>query len=398
MKILYSLPHPADRLNVQQAGHTIRASEILAALEKLGHQVIRLEAGAASTTKTAVSAYRGLVKKFLPRPVAMRLRDAGRVAHGRRYAKRLIEASQQARPDVILETHIAFSLAGKIASEQTGLPLVLDDVTPASEEEQQYGVGLKKIARDIHRQVTDRADLLIAVNKTMVQTLLQDGLPAQKIIIVENGIDGQLFHPQVDGREIRARYGLRRNESVIVYVGSFQPFHRVDLLIRALAQLKSDRSARLLLVGQGRHTAECQALARQLSLLEKVVFAGLVPYGQIPGHVAAADVAVIPAHTGYSNPMKLYEYLALGKAVVAPRQETITEVVTHNRNAYLFEPEDDRALAAALQRLIDDDALRTRLGRQAGCVAADYTWDKRAESIQQALQNFGIGRDWKSNK
>ncbi len=391
MKIMYSLPHPADRLNGSGAGHTIRASKILAALEKLGHQVIRLEAATENRTKTAVFAYRGIVKKFLPRPVAERLRDAGRVTHGQRYGKRLIEAIKQTRPDVILETHIAFSLAGKIAAEQTGLPLVLDDVTPPWEEEQQYGVGLKKVARDIHRQVTAQAELLIAVNKTMVQTLIQDGLPAQKIVIVENGIDGQLFHPQADGREIRARYGLGRDEQVIVYVGSFQPFHRVDLLIQAFAQLKPTRPTRLLLVGQGRHTAECQALARQLGLLERITFAGLVPYGQIPAYVAAGDMAVIPAHTGYSNPMKMYEYMALGKAVVAPRQQTITEVVSHNRNAYLFEPENDQALATALQTVIDDGALRTRLGREAGRVAANYTWEKRAESLQQALEQVGIG-------
>src|SRR5262249_55193903 len=143
---------------------------------------------------------RNVVKKILPRRIALSLRDQGRISHGQRYAGRLREAIEQTRPDVILETHVAFSLAGALAHEQTGVPLVLDDVAPSYEEEQQYGVGLKLAARDIHRRVTGQASLLVAVNNAVRRILIADGLPAEKIVTVENGYDSHAFRPDIDRR------------------------------------------------------------------------------------------------------------------------------------------------------------------------------------------------------
>ncbi|MCC7445937.1 MAG: glycosyltransferase family 4 protein [Anaerolineae bacterium] len=390
MKIIYSLPHPADRLNSQQAGHVIRASAMLAALESLGHTIIQLEAATEQSTQTAVGLYRKVVKRMLPRPVAMRMRDTARISHGKRYANRLIEAIERTHPDVILETHIAFSLAGKIASEQTGVPLVLDDVAPAWEEEQQYGVGLKEAARDIHRQVTDRAKLLIAVNKTMRRNLIEEGLPESKIITVENGIDSRVFRLGVDGQPRRRQYNIPDDAVVIVFVGSFQHYHRVDLLLQAFAQIKTNQHAHLLLIGEGLTSTDCKALAHSLGLMDRVTFTGNIPYQDVASYVAAGDIAIMPATNDYGNPMKVYEYMAMGKPVIAPDQETITELVTHNQTAYLFAKENVAAMAAALQTLSEDAALRRRLGSAASQLAAQHTWEKRAETIQRALEAVGI--------
>ncbi|PJF36731.1 MAG: hypothetical protein CUN49_03920 [Candidatus Thermofonsia Clade 1 bacterium] len=390
MNILYSLPHPADSLASAQAGHVIRATALLGALEALGHRVQRLEAAQSSGAKASVSLYRNYVKKLLPRPLAMRLRDRMRIRHGERYAQRLLASIEQARPDLILETHIAFSRAGMLASRASGVPLVLDDVAPAWEEEQQYGVGLRRAARAIHKEVTAQARLLIAVNRTLYQHLLADGMPAEKVIIVPNGIDASLFRADLDGAPIRARYAIPPDAVVIGFVGSFQPYHRVDLLLRAFAQLESAQ-ARLLLVGQGITSAESQALAAQLGIAARTIFTGSVPYAQVPHYLAAIDIAVMPATNDYGNPMKVYEYMAMGKVVVAPDQPTITELATHGENAYLFAREEIAAMAAALRTLLADSALRQRLGAQGQQHAAEQTWLKRAQALQQALAERGIG-------
>lgn len=389
MNILYSLPHPADSLASGQAGHVIRATALLGALEALGHRVQRVEAAKSSGAKASVSLYRNVVRRLLPRPLAMRLRDRMRIRHGERYAQKLLALIERERPDLILETHIAFSRAGLRASQLSGVPLVLDDVAPAWEEEQQYGVGLRRAARAIHQEVTAQARLLIAVNQTLYRHLLQDGLPAEKVIVVPNGIDSDLFRADIDGAPIRARYNIPPDSVVIGFVGSFQPYHRVDLLLRAFAQLE-DGQARLLLVGQGITSAESGALAAQLGIAERTIFTGAVPYAQVPSYLAAADIAIMPATNDYGNPMKVYEYMAMGKVVVAPDQPTITEIATHGENAYLFPREDVSAMAAALRTLIADPALRSRLGANGQALAAQHTWRKRAEYLQQALAERGI--------
>jgi glycosyltransferase involved in cell wall biosynthesis len=388
MKIVYSLPHPADRLVSQHAGHVIRANALLDALATYNHQIIRIEAATEQSTKTAVAIYRNVIKKLLPRPIAMRMRDAARVANSKRYALRLIETIERTHPDVIMETHIAFSLAGKIASEQTGVPLVIDDVAPAWEEAQQYGVGLNQTADSIYKQVTTTARLLIAVSPAIRDYLREQGLPKDRIVLVPNGIDASLFTASGDPQNLRARYNIPGNVNLIVFVGSFQPYHRVDLLIRAFAQVQSAVQCHLLLVGEGARMAECKALAEKLNLGNAVTFTGAVDYSQVGAYIAAADIAVLPGNLDYGNSMKIYEYLALGRPIVAPDQPTVTDMVTHNQTAYLFKREDVSSMTEALLTLIRDPLLVQRLSAEAGKLAAECTWEKRAAVLSNALETL----------
>ncbi|MBK7448561.1 MAG: glycosyltransferase family 4 protein [Anaerolineales bacterium] len=385
MKILYNLSYPGDRLDVQRAGHIVRANAILNGLEALGHTVIRIEAAEDKEARLAVSTYQNLIKNRLPSSIALKLRDVGRVVQSRRYTHRLIEAIEHHRPDCILETHVPFNLAGKLASDKTGTPLIIDDVAPVWEEEQQYGVGFKSLAQKTYQQVANRANLLIAVNKTLKKYLLEQGLPEKKILVVENGIDGLLFNPLVDGRKYRAQYGFREDEVVLVFVGSFQPYHRVDFLLNAFANIVTKQPARLLFVGDGNHRPEAEVLAKRLGLADKTVFTGRIPYDEVSAYAAAGDIAVMPATNEYGNPMKVYEYMALGKAVIAPNQDTITEIAKHNQNAYLFEPENVQSLGLAIQMLIDDANLRRILSENAGKLASSFTWQTRAKVLEQAI-------------
>src|SRR5512146_796701 len=99
MRILYSLPHPADRLGTHGAGHLVRAAALLDALSALGHEIVRMEAATAAGSGVSVRAYRNVVKRVLPRLIAMMLRDWGRRQYGKDYAMRLVDAVTQHRPD-----------------------------------------------------------------------------------------------------------------------------------------------------------------------------------------------------------------------------------------------------------------------------------------------------------
>ena len=389
MKILYSLPHPADRLNnIKGAGHLVRATSLLNALQNLGHDILRMEAAAETGSSAPVRAYRNIVKRAIPRPIAMIMRDWGRIQYSRNYAIRLIHAVTQFKPDIILETHIAFSLAGKIASQQTGVPLVLDDCAPAWEEEQQYGVGLKTQALRIHREVTSHASLVIAVNETLSKLLIEGGIPPSKVVTIPNGVDQSFFDPGIDAQGRRNQLGFLPNEIVIVFVGSFQPYHRVDLLLQALQQMKSRASLRLLLVGFGRTYNETLKLARDLGLTERVIFTGSVLYSEVPSYIAAADIAIMPATNLYGNPMKVYEYMALGKPVLAPRQPTIQQIISEGEDGLLFEPDNISEISGALTGLVENSSLRERLGAAAKLRGSAQTWQNRAGILDAALQKI----------
>lgn len=390
MKVLYSLPHPGDSLSVERAGHIGRANALLRGLEELGHDVVRVEASGAKPALAAVSAYRRILKDRIPRAIALPLRDAGRVRHGKRHAARLIELTREHRPDIILETHLAFMLSGCLASKATGIPLVVEDIAPAWEEERVYGAGLKKTARQVYGRVTEQAGLLVAVNETIKSYLRQEGVAEKKIAVVENGIDSRFCAGAVDGARRRAEYGIGGDETAIVFVGSFQPYHRVDLLIEAFARIAPVGPAKLLLVGDSSLSERAKSLAKAHGIDDRTIFAGRVPSTDVASFVAAADICVMPATNDYGNPMKMYEYMALGKPVVAPDKPPIREIATHDVDALLFPQDDVAALSAALKALIDDGGLRQRLGARTRERVSDCTWLDRARALQDAIVRAGL--------
>jgi glycosyltransferase involved in cell wall biosynthesis len=98
----------------------------------------------------------------------------------------------------------------------------------------------------------------------------------------------------------------------------------------------------------------------------------------------------MPATNSYGNPMKIYEYMAQSKAIIAPNQPTITEIVAHGESAYLFQPENVNALAVGLKNLIEDRDLRERIAKRGRADADTHTWEKRGEAMEQALEKIAV--------
>ena len=137
-----------------------------------------------------------------------------------------------------------------------------------------------------------------------------------------------------------------------------------------------------------------RALASRLGVAGRVTFTGMVGPRAVPAHLAAADVLVLPnlptaISSDFSSPLKLFEYLAAGRAIVASDLPAFREVVVPDETALLAEAGSADALATALQRLAADLHLVTRLGRQARIVAGRYTWDARAASLAALIDEVG---------
>ena len=381
----YHLPKPGERLSEQRAGDTVRASALLAALRKIGVPVETHEAGGSRSAQLAARGYRNGFKRFLPRPLVLPLRDAARIALSVRQGERLGRDLSLSRVGAILETHNCLSLSGLRASRRTGLPLIVDDVAPPWEADEIGGVGMRSLHRRVFAALSRHSTLMIAVNSTLAECLIESGAPAEKVAVVENGADLHRFKPAADKMAERRRLGIDTDAAVLAFVGSFQAYHRAASLIAAFAGLPS-KNAALLMIGDGPGRAECETLARQAGLKDRVRFCGRLPNDEVPGVLAAADIAVLPATNDYGNPMKLYEYLAMGLAIVAPDKPTVRDVVAHNRNAVLFAPDDRQALISALNKVIGDEEMRARLSENALAERPHIGWDARARSLVTAIE------------
>jgi glycosyltransferase involved in cell wall biosynthesis len=168
----------------------------------------------------------------------------------------------------------------------------------------------------------------------------------------------------------------------------------VDVLVRALGLV--DDAAGLIVGG---HPAEpdlerIRSLVTSLGLTGRVRLAGMVAPTAVAAYLASAHVLVLPNRamaisSTYTSPLKLFEYLAAGRAIVASDLPAFREVLQDGATALLVPPDDPEALAAALRRLADDPTLAARLGRAAFDLAPAYSWQARAARIE-ALAGHGV--------
>jgi glycosyltransferase involved in cell wall biosynthesis len=177
---------------------------------------------------------------------------------------------------------------------------------------------------------------------------------------------------------------------VAAYAGHLYPWKGVDVFVRALA--RAPRVHGLIIGGHPQETdrPRVEALARDVGVADRLEMTGLVPPAEVARHLARAAILVLPNTASstsdrYTSPLKLFEYLWAGRPIVASDLAAIREVLTHDRTGWLVPAGDEAALAAALERLAADPALGDRLGAAARALAPRYTWQRRAERLEQVL-------------
>jgi len=246
-------------------------------------------------------------------------------------------------------------------------------------------------ARRIIRFTLQTADGIVCVTTFAKQHLARAwGVPPQKVAVFPNGVDVERYRPYPEHRtEIRSWLGTG-DAPLIVFAGTFQPWHDIKTLLHAFAGLlESDPRALLALVGDGETRGSMAEYARSLGVGRSVRLTGAVSQDEVARVVSAADVAVCPSPKVqlWGSPMKLFEYMASGTALVASDLPQIAEVVQDGVNGLLVPPGDAPALRVALKRLIDDPALSARLGRRAREDAVrNHSWDRYASRLERVYR------------
>jgi glycosyltransferase involved in cell wall biosynthesis len=222
------------------------------------------------------------------------------------------------------------------------------------------------------------------VTKVLAGHVAAVGVPAERIVVIPNGINRDHFSAAPTPEIAKQRLGLT-GKLVLGFTGFVRDWHGVDRVIRWMATADAPANAVLMVVGDGPVRGELEQLAAELSLHGRVRFTGVVNRDRVPEHVAAFDIALQPAVVPYASPLKLFEYLALGKAVIAPRQSNIEEILTDGDNALLFDANQPGAFEQSLTRLCADETLRNQLASAADATIdrLDLTWLGNARRVTQ---------------
>jgi glycosyltransferase involved in cell wall biosynthesis len=311
---------------------------------------------------------------------------------------RWFDAGTQCLPghDVVYERNGLYNAGVARACGRLGLPYVLffdaDQILEAEVSGEPITGLLRWRASRLLRFNLGVAERVICVSEQARTHLTRAwGVAGEKIVVLPNGVDVGRFRPDDDARDrVRARLGVGARP-LVVFAGSFFGWHDVPTLLDAFATvLASHPDARLLLVGDGRERRRMTERAATLGIGHAVQFTGLVPHGEVPSLLSAADIGVAPyprlEQDLWFSPLKAFEYMATGLAIVASDVGQLSEVLRDGTSALLVPPGDAPAMAAALQRLIEDDGLRRRLGAQARLDAvARHSWERYLAQLEDVL-------------
>lgn len=360
-------------------GQAVHIEELIAALHRQGHETMLV--GPASFQNTAFGGINPLVDR-LKQAIPPALYELLEIAYNAKAFLRLHKAVRTYRPDFVYERYSLFLLAGIWVHRLLGVPILLEVNSPLLEERvKNEGLRLHWLGRWAQRLIWNSVDYLLPVTHVLARSVAGYGVPASRITVIPNGINPERFSATPDAAAAKAALGLPPR-IVLGFTGFVRGWNAVHRLI-AFVDAHRELDLHILVVGDGSARSSLEERARDLGISDRLTITGTIERDDVARHVAAFDVAVLPGVTLYSSPLKLFEYLQLGRAIVGPDSENIREILTHEKNALLFDPEREESMDAALLRLCKDADLRIRLAQAARETIAEQqlTWERNAERV-----------------
>lgn len=290
--------------------------------------------------------------------------------------------ARDARPTAfVYQRYSLNNLAGVVLARARGIPLVLEaNASEVRWREEWSSLRFPGLARACERFVLDNSDRVATVSANAGRDLLAAGVDPSRLRIVPNGVEVERFR----GAQPRA-LPFEDGTTVVGFAGLFYPWHGARWLAEAFAIVHRDRpQARLLLVGDGEEAPLVRSILTRAGVADAALLTGMVARDEVPGYLAAAHILVSPHARNdafIGSPIKLWEYMASGRAIVASDVAQIGDVLRHHETALVVPPQDPSALASAIVELIDDPQLRARIGASAAAeAAAEHSWDARLRS------------------
>jgi len=302
------------------------------------------------------------------------------------HKKEIARQIKEFKPEVIvgfgiLNTYLAMKLAKK-----NGIPFiyylidVLHSLFPVKSVQWVAKIFKKKTLKDSNR--------VIVINDKLKDYAIGMGSHSDRTYLVRAGVDLECFNPHIDGSRVRKQYKITKNDFVLFFMGWLYDFSGLKEVALDLAKIKNQESNfKLLIVGEGDLYSELKKIQQKYNLQDKIILTGWQPYEKIPEFLKASDLCLFPAHdnevTHNIVPIKIYEYMAAGKPVIATRLPgVVKEFGNNNGIIYVDEP---REVVKRTVRLIKNGDLAEQGLRAKGFVKR-YSWDNITQDFEAILE------------
>jgi glycosyltransferase involved in cell wall biosynthesis len=318
------------------------------------------------------------------------------------YSRSLVRAAGDGPFDFVYQRYMLGAFAGLELARRRGVPLVLEFNGSDLWVMRHWGGGRLRFEGTLgeleRRNLTD-ASLVVVVSEVLKEQVVEAGVPADRVLVNPNGVDVDVLAPYRERTPAEWRELVGRPEAPTVgFIGTFGSWHGVEVLPELVERVRTELPAtRWLLIGDGDLRAEVSEELSRRGCSDAVLLAGVLEHAEALRLLACADVCVSPhlpnpdGSRFFGSPTKLFEYMGLGKAIVASDLEQIGDVIEHERTGLLCQPGDVECAGGAVVRLLQDGEMRERLGRAALQEAhRHYTWDAHSRRILDALAE-GVG-------
>lgn len=367
-------------------GASVHIQAMMRAFAALGHEVHALAArkGISLSGELSVEEVGNPALSGATRPA----KERAAMAQARAIEDRLIALHGQRPFDLIYERYSLWSEAGIRAAARLGVPVVTEINAPLLVEQSEYRELVhENEARAIEAMVLASSTILAAVSWQVAEYAISRGARPEHVRVIGNGVDTSRFHPGVRPAQIR---GIPDTAFVVGFTGSLKAWHGVETLLRAFGAVhRTCPDAHLLILGDGPQRGWIEGFAEGAGFAGALTLTGWVDHASLAPMIARMDVATAPYpedDSHYFSPLKLYEYLAMGRPVVASRIGQTAELLTGSDAAYLLPPGDADALATALAALQADPDRRARMARAAAAEGRKHDWQENAQRVIEFVE------------
>lgn len=387
-----------DAAESSVGGAVNHVSGILAGFRRLGWQVALVTNGEPpEQLRSAVD----VLEVTAPLPRGARFtKESAWVASNNAMHEVALSLARRMPPAFVYQRNAFLCRVGADLSRQLAVPMVLEwnnSVVWANRNWYQQGPQsrlFQMIGDRIERYSARSATLVAAVSRKAAEMATEQGADPAAVAVVTNAVDAESVPapPPIPARQ----------EVLLGWVGGFGRYHGVEVAIESLRDLPDD--VELLLIGDGPERGTCEKLARRLSVHDRITWTGALPRSEALRMLSCCDILVSPhcwtaKGSFFGSPVKLFEYMALGRPIVASRLEQISEILQDGVTAVLTEPGDPVDLARGVTRVLARSDRGMALGASARQEALElHTWERRAEQIlarlpMQAAHLAGAGTD-----
>lgn len=303
---------------------------------------------------------------------------------------------EEVKPDVInIQDH--FMIGSKTAKEakKLNIPLVgTNHFMPENFIHYLYPPNfakklIKKLAWNAFVRVYKQFNVITTPTKTAVELIKNLGLQ-NPIISISSGVDLNRFNPKNNGDYLKKRYKIASSESVVLFVGRLDKEKRIDVLIKAFAQILDSTAAKLVIAGKGKEQKNLANLCKKLNIEKNVIFTGYILEKDLPNLYRIADVFAI-ASIAELQSLVTMEAIASGLPVVAAKVMALPELVHHGQNGYLFEEGVIESLANYIVKILKNPTLKKKMSKKGLQIILQHNIDETVKKYENIYEKLVLG-------